>query len=530
MIGALIGGIGLFLLGMTLLTDGLKSAAGEALRRSLSRLTGGPFKALLSGVAVTAAVQSSSATTLTTIGFVSAGLLTFPQAIGVIFGANLGTTSTGWIVSIVGLKVHPGALALPLVAAGAMLRVMARGRLAAIGLAIAGFGLLFVGIDMLQTGMAEVADRIDPAALPGQTMAGRLLLVGVGIAMTVVMQSSSAALVTTLTALDGGTIALEQGAALVIGQNLGTTVTAAVAAVGASVPAKRTAVAHIAFNLLAGISAFAVLPLLLRIAAVAGGETGGTGPVTLAAFHTAFNVLGVALMLPFVGRFAAAIERLVPDRGPALTRHLDPSLTRLVPVAVEAAMRTLQDILAVGIAAASDVLDSRPAPSRRSELEAAGEALSATRRFMSDIRSSPESRREHQRHLAALHAADHVSRVVALCRDAPRTAGASFGQQPAARPTRRALELTRAWLRDDMAAPAGELAAIAVDAAAMRQAHRRELLERTARGLESPDAGLRDLDAARWLETLAHHVWRAVHYLEDGAEEHGEHATEDDTM
>ncbi len=123
MIGTLAGGIGLFLLGMIRLTEGLKSAAGDALRRVLTRLTGGPIKVLLSGAAVTALVQSSSATTLTTIGFVSAGLLTFPQAAGVIFGANLGTTSTGWLVSVIGLKLQMGAPALPLVGAHRLQRV-----------------------------------------------------------------------------------------------------------------------------------------------------------------------------------------------------------------------------------------------------------------------------------------------------------------------------------------------------------------------------------------------------------------------
>jgi phosphate:Na+ symporter len=277
-------------------------------------------------------------------------------------------------------------------------------------------------------------------------------------------------------------------------------------------------VAHIAFNLLAGVVAFGVLPLLLRAASLAGVETGGGGPVTLAAFHTAFNVLGVALMLPFVGRFAAAIERLVPDRGPALTRHLDPSLTRLVPVALEASARTLRDILAVGLAAASDVTGSRPATAtRRAELDAAGDALTETRRFLSDIRSSPESQREHERHLAILHAADHVSRVVLLCREPPAAArGAAFARQAAVARTRHALAVAGDWVVGGGPPPAAELEIVAADVVAMRRAHRLEVLERTARGLESQETGLRDLDAARWLEALAHHVWRAVYHLQDG--------------
>ncbi|NUM78660.1 Na/Pi cotransporter family protein, partial [candidate division KSB1 bacterium] len=268
MIPNLLGGIGLFLLGMILLTDGLKAVAGEALRRVLSRFVRGPFSALFSGATVTILVQSSSATTLTTIGFVSAGLLTFPQAVGVLFGANLGTTSTGWIVAVLGLKISVGKLALPLIGVGALLRLLTRDRLAAGGLALAGFGLIFVGIDTLQAGMAHLAERFDPSQLPGETFAGRMLLVVTGIAMTVVMQSSSAAVATTLTALHGGAIDLTQAAALVVGQNVGTTVTAALAGLGAVTAAKRTALAHILFNVITGVVALAILPHFVRLADV----------------------------------------------------------------------------------------------------------------------------------------------------------------------------------------------------------------------------------------------------------------------
>lgn len=172
MIGSLLGGIGLFLLGMILMTDGLKTAAGDALRRVLLRFTGGPFRAMLSGATITALVQSSSATTLTTIGFVSAGILTFQQAVGVIFGANLGTTSTGWLVSLLGFKVSIASYALPMVGVGALLNLLGRGRLRAAGLALAGFGLIFVGIDQLQSAMAVVATRIDPSMFPRDTFGG----------------------------------------------------------------------------------------------------------------------------------------------------------------------------------------------------------------------------------------------------------------------------------------------------------------------------------------------------------------------
>jgi phosphate:Na+ symporter len=162
----LLGGIGLFLLGMVLLTDGLKAFAGEALRRALVRFTGTPLKAFGSGALVTAMVQSSSATTVTVIGFVSAGLLTFPQAVGVVMGASLGTTGTGWIVAVLGLKISLGFYALPLVGLGAFLKLLGRGRMKSLGLALAGFGVIFIGIETLQAGMQGFSGYGTPETPP----------------------------------------------------------------------------------------------------------------------------------------------------------------------------------------------------------------------------------------------------------------------------------------------------------------------------------------------------------------------------
>ncbi len=354
-----LGGIGLFLLGMVLMTDGLKAAAGDALRSMLQRFTRGPWSALTTGLVVTALVQSSSATTLMTIGFVSAGLLQFQQAVGVIFGANIGTTSTSWLVSSLGLKVNVSIVAMPLVGVGALVRTIGRGRWAAIGTAVAGFGLVFVGIDVLQLGMQGLAEYIDPSLFPAAGLLGRLVLVAIRVVMTVVMQSSSAAAATTLAALSAGTIDLTQAAALVVGQNLGTTVTAGIAAIGASVPAKRTALAHVLFNGLTGVIAFAVLPVFVAVVDWITEVFGGADDaMSLAAFHTCFNILGVALLMPFLARFARLIERIVPARGSALTQHLDPSVSRLPAVAIEVAQRTLGDIAAAAFALARSLGDA----------------------------------------------------------------------------------------------------------------------------------------------------------------------------
>ncbi|HMM70993.1 MAG TPA: Na/Pi symporter, partial [Rhodocyclaceae bacterium] len=192
-LGTMAGGLGLFLLGMGLMTDGLKLAAGAALHRILAGATRTRWHALGSGILVTALVQSSSAVTVAAIGFVNAGLLALGPALWVLFGANVGTTMTGWIVALVGLKFKIEALAMPLAGLGALLRLTGEGRRSgAIGTALAGFGLLFMGIALLQQAFAGLAGQI---SLPqGEGPLAVLAQIGIGVLMTVLMQSSSAAM------------------------------------------------------------------------------------------------------------------------------------------------------------------------------------------------------------------------------------------------------------------------------------------------------------------------------------------------
>ena len=345
------GGIGLFLLGMVLMTDGLKALAGDALRGWLSRFTGNRLSAVATGAGLTALVQSSSATTLATIGFVSAGLLSFNNAIGVIIGANIGTTSTGWIVTLLGLKLSIGTVALPLIGVGALARLLGRQRIVQAGTALAGFGLIFVGIDVLQDGMADLSSRIDVSRYAVEGWGARLTLVAVGLIMTVVMQSSSAAVATTLTALSSGAISLDQAAALVIGQNVGTTVTAVIAAIGAQPPARRTAVVHIVFNVGTGAIAFLLLPLFTQLVDRLTETYLGDNPaLSLAAFHTAFNLLGAMIFIPLIPQLARLAERLAPDRRTPLMRHLDNTLTTVPALALDAAGRTVDEAVVALVA------------------------------------------------------------------------------------------------------------------------------------------------------------------------------------
>jgi phosphate:Na+ symporter len=304
----LIGGLGLLLIGMSLMTDGLKLAAGSALRDILARWTSNRVRGLLSGFAITALVQSSSAVTVATIGFANANLLSLQQAVWVIFGSNVGTTMTGWIVALVGFKLNVEGFALPLVGIGVMLKISGeRSRRSAFGQALVGFGLLFLGIGVLKETFDAFGEHMSLPALEGPALLTTGVYVLAGVLLTTVMQSSSAALVVALSAAEGGMISLAAAAAVVIGANLGTTTTALIAVWGATPTAKRVALAHVAFNILTATVAIIILqPLLLLVGWLRDAFALPAAPATtLAVFHSAFNVLGVLLIWPVANRMVA---------------------------------------------------------------------------------------------------------------------------------------------------------------------------------------------------------------------------------
>ncbi|MEW5902992.1 MAG: Na/Pi cotransporter family protein [Pseudomonadota bacterium] len=338
-LGKLLGGIGLFLLGMGLMTDGLKLAAGPALEGILARSTRTRLRGLAAGALVTALVQSSSAVTVATIGFVNAGLLTLGQSLWVLFGSNVGTTMTGWLVALVGLKFKIDALALPLIGIGMALRLSGeRERRGALGLALAGFGVLFLGIDLLKESFAGSASGFSLREFEG--MLGILVMVLSGILMTVLMQASAASLVLAFTAAESGMISIEAAAAVVIGANVGTTVTALIAAIGATPNAKRAASAHVLFNVLTGAVALLLLPLLIGLLGMLR-ELLHLDPAPaafLALFHSVFNLLGVALMWPLAGHLTRFLERRfrTAEEDEARPKHLDANVLGVPTLALDA--------------------------------------------------------------------------------------------------------------------------------------------------------------------------------------------------
>jgi len=369
-IGSLLGGVGLFMLGMFLMTEGLKLAAGTTLKTVLKRSTRTPLAGILSGMLITSLVQSSSAVTVATIGFVNAGLMNLSQALYLIYGSNIGTTMTGWLVAFIGFSFDIKVFALPAVGIGMFLKIVkASQRSAALGEALAGFGVFFLGIDVLRQGMAGMDERIAGALLENGGATSRFLMVLVGFLLTMAMQSSSAAMAIVLTALDGGLVTLEGGAALVIGANIGTTSTAALSVIGATPNAKRVAGGHVLFNLLTGLVALAVLPLLLKGVFLLERLLGiGSGQVkALALFHTFFNILGVVLVLPltrFMVRFLKQRFR-TSEEDESRPRFLDKTLAATPVLAVQALAKELDRMGTIARRMAKEAISSERAdPSR----------------------------------------------------------------------------------------------------------------------------------------------------------------------
>lgn len=379
------GGVGLFLLGMRLMSDGLKVAAGPALRTLLVAATRSPWRGVGSGVLITSLVQSSSAVIFATIGFVNAGLLNLGQSIGVIFGANVGTTLTSWIVALVGFNVDLQALAMPAIAAGMGLWILAGGRRRALGQALVGFGVFFLGLDVLKDAFDDLGDRFDLAGLAGDGYPGLLAYAAIGAVLTVLMQSSSATLAVTLTAAAGGLIPLPAAAAMVIGAKIGTTSTALFAVFGATADAKRAAAAHVGFNLMTAAIALPLLPWVLAASQWLAVQLGfDNQPATiLAVFHTCTALLGLAVMFPLIGPLQRQLQRRFGgrDADPGQPRHLDRHVIGTPRLAMDALDLELRRIAGMAHAMARGALDGSLDGTRleaeQATLERLGEAVIA---------------------------------------------------------------------------------------------------------------------------------------------------------
>ena len=349
LLGNIFGGLGLFLLAIGMMTDGLKLAAGNALRTLLATWSKTPFRGVVSGAAMTALVQSSSAVTVASLGFVNAGLLSMRHALGIVYGANIGTTMTGWLVALVGFKLNIQAVALPMIGVGMLLKLLKPNtRLASLGIAIAGFGLFFVGIDSLKTAFEGIVSTFDFSQFKASGVEGFLMYLAIGFVMTVLTQSSSASIALTITAATSGIVGIYAAGAMVIGANIGTTSTAIFASIGATSSAKRVAAAQVVFNVLTALVAALLLPLLFGFIhwLTALIEIEANPGITLAIFHTLFNVLGVAIVFPMNDRLASFLERrfVSLEEEASKPKHLDKNIAQTPDLAVNALILELLSI------------------------------------------------------------------------------------------------------------------------------------------------------------------------------------------
>ncbi|MBT8437104.1 MAG: Na/Pi cotransporter family protein [Gammaproteobacteria bacterium] len=321
----LLGSLGLFLYGMKVMSDALMELAGDRMRKILAGATSNRLFAVLTGFTITAVIQSSSATTLMVVGFANASLLSLTESVGVIMGANIGTTVTAWLISLLGFKVNMAAIALPLVGLGFLFSLSKKKNFRHWGYFIVGFAILFIGLQYLKNSVPDIKSSPEALAfLSDYTNKGYLsivLFLFIGTLLTVVIQSSSATMAITIIMCFEGWIPFEMAAAMVLGENIGTTITANLAAIVANYRAKRTARAHFIFNCFGVVWMLVLfLPIVHGIGHVVENIEGASPftqaaaiPVALSLFHTTFNIVNTVVMVQFIPLISRIVERMVPE-------------------------------------------------------------------------------------------------------------------------------------------------------------------------------------------------------------------------
>ena len=320
----LIGALGMFLYGMNMMSSGLQKAAGDGLRRFVASMTSNPLKGVTTGLGVTAVIQSSSATTVMVVSFVNAGILTLTQAIGVIMGANIGTTFTAWIISLFGFSADISILAVPLMAIGFVMSLSKKGKTRDISEIIVGFSLLFLGLSFMKNSVPDL--ETNPEVLSfiqswgGHGVWSVLLFILVGTTLTLVLQSSSATVALTLVFLNMGWIQFDMAAAMVLGENIGTTITANIAAAVGNTNAKRAALAHTVFNVFGVIWAVCFfryfLALIQWLIGIVGlGGSAQTPLYSISMLHTVFNLINTGILIWFIPVIEKIVKAAIKDKS-----------------------------------------------------------------------------------------------------------------------------------------------------------------------------------------------------------------------
>lgn len=510
-IATLVGGIGIFLLGMMLLTDTLKSLAGERLRRRLNQFAEGPVAGAVLGATLTTLFQSSTVTTLMTIGFVSAGLLTFVQALTLVIGANAGSATTGWIVALLGYNLDIRQLFLPLIGVGMALRFINR-RLRRIGMLFVGIGLIFVGIGTLQESMRDVV-TFSLNEWNADTPVHQLALLGTGLLMTAVLQSSTIGLVLTMTALATDTVSLTQACLLVLGQSAGTSLVVAIGSIGGWKSARRIVLAHVLIHGSILVIGWLTFPLLFGVVNEVADRLNWNELLRLALFHTSFHLLGVLTFLPFHEPFSRRLLTWIPSRAEKLTRFLDPNMSRIPAVALEAARRSLIEIERyLGNETRLLLEEGRK---REDELQLVEKTLGDVRVFLSTIQlDESKGRNDYGQHLSLLHTIDHLERWLFVMREVePDDVLRDTDFLVARQLVLHELELVDGLNHHTPPEESSRWKRASKQLAEYRKAHRAELLEEAATNQLEMESSIRKVQALLWLDRIGYHVWRATRHL-----------------
>lgn len=340
----IIAGIAILIFGMIMLEEGFKVFTKGPLQQLLKKFTNKLYKSITTGALLTTLIQSSSLISVITISFISAGLISLSAGIGLIFGANLGSTTTAWLVAGFGLKIKISTLAMPMIIFGLIFSLQKTNTLKGIGNVLAGLGFFFLGIYFMKEGFDIFSNDIDLTQYAVSGFLGVILYTGIGILITILLQSSAASLVLVLTALAAGQIEYENALALAIGANVGTTITAILGSISSNIAGRRLAIAHLIFNIVTAIIALAfIYPLgnLVNYLAEIFGISTTDYALKLALFHTLFNVIGVVTMIPFIKKLEKFLikfvkEKVEGNKDIAVPKYLNQAILKFPASAISA--------------------------------------------------------------------------------------------------------------------------------------------------------------------------------------------------
>jgi phosphate:Na+ symporter len=513
-----IGGLGIFLLGMIVLTDGLHALAGNAMRNALMKFTRSPLTGAITGATTTAILQSSSATTVAAVGFVGAGLMSFSASLGIIFGANIGTTITGWLVVLLGFKLKLGTIILPVIFVGAILKLFSKKRLATIGFSCAGFGLIFVGISMMQQGMAGIETLITPEQFPPDTWVGRIQLLLLGVLFTLITQSSSAGVAVALTALYAGAINFNQAAVLVIGMDVGTTVTAAMATIGASLGSKRTGFSHVIYNVLTAIGALLLLtPYTVLFNYFFPNYMADNPEIALVAFHSCFNVIGVILILPFTKQFGQLMSNIISSASSSHSERLDQALLSEPSIALTATLSTTKLQLIDLLCYIKNLIEGSEQDDGIdfAQLQI---VLDETHAYVDLIHLDPNIKLEWKKLLMIIHVLDHMQRLHERCSEEShlaRTVSQITEMKSSLKQVKHAIDLMSSHIKEEQWEKAFKIARTTrINLSKQMEPIRNNIMTDIALGKLTVPQATNNMEAIRWLQRVFNHIARISYHLE----------------